>query len=308
MEAANPRNREVPVEEAQRKAGVLIEALPYMQSFRHKTVVVKLGGKAMTDPATTARVLTDIVFLEQVGVRPILVHGGGVFISDEMRRRSVEPRFVSGLRVTDEATIEIAEEVVHNVNEKLVATINDGGGRAVGLCDPKSYAVMARKHPPVRVEDGTEVDLGFVGEVASIDADAIQRLCEGNVVPVIPPLARGPDGQSLNVNADVVASRVAGALSAEKLVFLSDIKGVWTQKGEPASVASSLSESQIRELISAGIISGGMLPKVRASLETLHAGVRKIHIIDGRIPHSLLLEIFTDKGIGTEIVHEENAG
>ncbi len=304
METGSSRNREVPVEEAQRKAGVLIEALPYMQSFRHKTVVVKLGGKAMTDPSTTCRVLTDIVFLEQVGVRPVLVHGGGVFISDEMRRREVEPRFASGLRVTDEVTIGIAEEVIHGVNERLVATINDEGGRAMGLCDRKSYAVVARKHAPVRAEDGTEVDLGFVGEVVSIDTDMIGRLCEGNVVPVIPPLARDADGSVLNVNADVVASRVAGALGAEKLVFLSDIEGVWTEKDQPSSVASTLSESQIGELMSGGVISGGMLPKIRASLETLRAGVRKVHIVDGRIPHSLLLEIFTDKGIGTQIVHE----
>jgi len=308
MEAASSASREVPVEEAQRKAAVLIEALPYMQSFRRKTVVVKLGGKAMADPATTARVLTDVVFLEQVGVRPVLVHGGGVFISDEMRRRKLEPRFASGLRVTDEVAIEVAEEVIHKVNEKLVGTINDRGGRALGLCDPKSYAIIARKHPPVRAEDGTEVDLGFVGEVISVDADAIQRLCDGNVVPVIPPLARGPEEQALNVNADVVASQVASALGAEKLVFLSDIEGVWTERGKPSSVASSLSESEIRELISTGVINEGMLPKIEASLKTLHAGVRKVHIIDGRIPHSLLLEIFTEKGIGTEIVPEADSG
>jgi len=296
------RERDVPVEEAQRKAGVLIEALPYMQSFRNKAVVVKLGGRAMTDPDATRSVLTDIVFLEQAGVRPVLVHGGGVFISEEMRRRGIEPRFVSGLRVTDEATVDIAEEVIHGVNGRLVSTINELGGRAMGLCRPEPYVVEARKCPAVRAEDGEDVDLGFVGDVVSVDGERVEDMCQNDVVPVIPPLARGLQEECLNVNADFVALKMAEALRAEKLVFLSDIPGVWTRKDDPASVASTLSESEIRELIAKGVIGGGMLPKIKSSLDTLRAGVRKVHIIDGRIPHSLLLEIFTDTGIGTEIV------
>ncbi len=297
-----PHQRDVSLEEAQRKAGVLIEALPYMQSFRDRTVVVKLGGKAMTDPAITRSVLTDIVFLEQAGVKPILVHGGGIFISDEMRRRGIEPCFVSGLRVTDEKTVLIAEEVVRAVNARLVGEIIELGGRAMGLCPPDSYVIQARKCSPVRAQDGAEVDLGYVGDVVSVDGRRIEELCVSDFVPVIPPLARGLHEGCLNVNADFVALKMAEALRAEKLVFLSDIPGVWTRQGDPTSVASTLSESEIRELIANGVISEGMLPKLKSSLDTLRAGVKKVHIIDGRIPHSLLLEIFTDKGIGTEIV------
>jgi len=251
------------MEEAIRKAAALIEAMPYIRAFRDKIFVIKFGGAAMEDSAALACVLDDVVFLETVGIRPILVHGGGPAISREMKRRRIEPRFVHGHRVTDEATMGIVRDVLANrINADICRTLERMSGRAVPFVDPSRGALRAR----------------------------------------LAPLARGPDGETLNVNADMVAASVASGLRAEKVVFLSDMHGILTDPDDPASFASTLTAARIAELIRTGIIAGGMLPKVEACRTAIGAGVRKAHIIDGRIRHSLLLEIFTDEGVGTQIV------
>jgi len=294
------------MEEAIRKAAALIEAMPYIRAFRDKIFVIKFGGAAMEDSAALACVLDDVVFLETVGIRPILVHGGGPAISREMKRRRIEPRFVHGHRVTDEATMGIVRDVLANrINADICRTLERMSGRAVPFVDPSRGALRARRRT-VRTDlpDGgvEEVDLGLVGDMEGIDEQMFRAAVESRRVPVVAPLARGPDGETLNVKADMVAAAVASGLRAEKVVFLSDMHGILTDPDDPASFASTLTAARIAELIRTGIIAGGMLPKVEACRTAIGAGVRKAHIIDGRIRHSLLLEIFTDEGVGTQIV------
>jgi len=294
------------VEEAIRKASVLIEALPYVQAFRDKVVVVKFGGSAMESDAAMTSVLQDVVFMELAGMHPILVHGGGPFITKEMARRGKQPRFVEGHRVTDEETLEIATDVlVNQVNAAIVKRANELGGRAVSSWYACNGLIQAQKQfmeLPDASGGKRQIDIGFVGKVTAVNGPALMGLCWANRVPVVPPIGTGANGENYNVQADTVAAAIAMELKAEKLVFLSNTHGIMTNPPDEASFASTLNAEQVNDLIKRKVITEGMLPKARACLASISAGVGKAHIIDGRIPHSLLLEIFTDKGIGTQIV------
>ena len=289
------------MKDAIEKAGILIEALGYIQSFRNRVVVIKLGGSAMEGAELTA-LLTDVVFMEAVGMRPVLVHGGGPVITKVMKEKGKEPVFVSGRRVTDAETLEIVKDVlVREINRSIVQEIRTLGARAEGIHPDSSSSIMARQ---LVMQDakGNAYDLGLVGEVSRVRTEVIRDFCEARVVPVISPLGLADDGQVYNINADSVASEVTVALGAEKIVYLSDTHGIYTQPDDETSLASHLSEREIDALVKKGVINKGMLPKVEGCLKAVKAGVGKAHIIDGRIQHSLLLEIFTTRGIGTEIV------
>ena len=284
------------MESLRQRAAVLIEALPYLRAFRGHTVVIKYGGAAMLDAALRTEVLKDIVLLEHVGVRPLVVHGGGPDISEMMRRLGKEPKFVDGLRVSDSETVEIAQMVlVGKTNPGLVSAIQQEGGRAIGLNGRDGGMVVARK---VR----GPVDLGQVGEVTEVQADFLRGLCGEGVVPVVAPIASDETGATLNINADHLAGRLAGALAASKLVVLTDVRGVLAKREDESSLISELSVARAKEMIAAGEIDSGMIPKVEACLDALSSGVQRCHIIDGRLPHALLMELFTDYGIGTMVV------
>jgi len=282
------------------KAEVLIEALPYLRRFKGKVVVVKYGGSAMTSP-TEEGLLLDLIFLETVGVRPVLVHGGGHAISRRMEEEGLEAKFVQGLRVTDERTMKIVEETLFGeVNKGLVEGIKKLGGRAEGLSGKEHKILHVRRHK-VKVQD-YELDIGFVGDVRKVEPEPILRLCGRGVIPVVAPIGLGEDGRAYNVNADTAAGEIAVALGAEKLAFLTDVEGILRDPDDPGSLISTLPVGDVEELIGRGTIKGGMIPKVRACAEAVRRGVPKAHIVDGRVPHALLLEMFTDKGVGTEIV------
>jgi len=291
------------MEEAIRKASVLIEALPYLRAYRERRILIKLGGAAMVEPDMLDSFLQDLVFLQVAGSAPIIVHGGGPAISKAMAQRGLEPKFVKGRRVTDGDTLEIVKEVLLRTNEELVRGIQEHGGEAEGLHVDNHGPLLGER---LRLEDadGELIDLGLVGQVTRVRNVLIEGVCNAGVIPVLAPLAReeGSD-RVLNVNADTVAGRVAASVVPEKLVFMSDTHGVRTDPDDSQSFASTLTEEQIQHLVAAAVIGRGMLPKVQACIEALDAGVPKAHIIDGRIPHSLLLEIFTDQGIGTQILH-----
>lgn len=283
------------------RAHVLSEALPYIQRFRGQTFVIKFGGSAMENPELVDSLLRDVVFLEAVGINPVLVHGGGKAINEAMKEAGLQPRFVGGLRVTDDAAISLVQRVLDNdINKGIVATINRYGGRAVGL--PGKSLLLGRKQPPVAGPDGAPVDLGRVGEVIAVHADKIIPLIEKEEVPVISPVAVDDDGHPLNINADLAASAIAVALKANKLIYLSDVLGILEDPSDPGTLIPSVNSKLSKSLTEQGVIGGGMLPKVKSAFEALIAGVGKIHLIDGRISHALLLEIFSDLGIGTEIV------
>jgi acetylglutamate kinase len=278
----------------------LIEALPYIQKYRGQTFVIKYGGSAMEDEAVVAGMLRDVVFLEAVGINPVLIHGGGKAITARMKEAGIAARFVNGLRVTDAASIGIVEEVLDSViNPAIVAQLNACGGRAVGI--PGKRVLRASKLPPQR-EEGQEVDLGFVGEVLDVRLAEVERAIESEALPVISPLAMDESGARLNINADIAAGTIAGGLRAAKMIYLSDVPGLMRDPKDVSTLISSASRAQIAELVEEGVIAGGMLPKVDSALNALQKGVRKVHFIDGRTPHALLLEVFTDAGIGTEIV------
>ena len=290
------------LDEAKEKAAVLIEALPYLQEFRDHTVVVKFGGAAMDSDEALANVLFSVVFLSQVGVRTVVVHGGGPFITRAMQAAGKEPAFVRGQRVTDAETLEIVEQaLVDQVNPRLVDRILELKGQAVGLHTRHGQPLLGEKLMG-RAEDGSPVDLGWVGRVFAVDTDAIDRVLDDGVVPVLAPLAVTLDGQKLNCNADGVAWKVAADLHAEKLVLLSDVPGILRDPRDESTLLSHVTAAEVERLEAEGVISGGMLPKVDACVRAVQAGVHKAHMIDGRVPHSLLLEIFTDEGVGTEIV------
>jgi acetylglutamate kinase len=275
---------------------ILSEALPYIQQFRGRTVVVKYGGAAMKDSLLKAKVIRDIVFMATVGIRPIVVHGGGPEINTWLAKLNIEPQFKDGLRVTDADTMEVVEMVlVGRVNKELVSLINQAGGRAVGLCGRDGNLITAKPRP-------TEEGVGFVGEVASIRADLVSSLVEANYIPVISSVAGDSTGQAYNINADTVAGELAAALSAEKLILLTDTPGIMRDFKNPSSLINKLSIHEARDLIASGVVSGGMIPKVTCCVRSLAQGVRAAHILDGRLPHSLLLEIFSDAGIGTMMV------
>jgi len=292
------------VEEVTAKASALIEALSYIQRFHDKTVVVKVGGSFLEDAAAKQSVMTDIVFMRTVGIHPILVHGGGPAISKAMKEARLEPTWVNGLRYTDAATLRIAQDVlIHEINRDLVESIRAVGAQAEPI-HPLSRPVLRAARKAGKDAAGADVDLGFVGEVTEVDTWILSRLTQEDVIPVVAPLGIGPDGQVYNVNADTAAWRVAVALGAEKLVNMSDTHGIRTEPDDPSSMASTLTRREIEKLIADGKITGGMIPKVECCLSAVAGGVKKAHIIDGRIKHSLLLEIYTDSGVGTQVVEQ----
>jgi acetylglutamate kinase len=283
------------------KADVLIEALPYIQSFRGETIVVKFGGSAMEDRRHFESVLTDVTFMECVGMLPVVVHGGGKAISRAMAEAGLTPRFVKGLRVTDEAAIRVVEDVLKNrVNADIVATLRKQGARAQCVDGDSLFHVF--KRTATDAATGELLDWGFVGDIQSVAIEPITACLRDNTIPVVTPLGRGPDGVLYNLNADDAAAALAKALKARKLAFLSDVPGLLRDRSDESSLLSTLRVKDVEDLIRTGVIDGGMLPKARSCVEALEAGVKKIHIIDGRLTHSLLLEIFTDKGVGTEII------
>lgn len=289
------------MQEAIAKADTLIEALGWIRRFRDKVTVIKLGGSFMDDADALQHVLLDIVFMESVGMRPVVVHGGGPAINRAMAEAGIESRFVQGRRYTDDATLAIVERVLAGeTNEHIAAEIEKLEGRAMNL-NFKTTNVLFGERLQLDGEDGP-IDLGHVGRVTRVDRLTIDNLCYAGQVPVIPSMCIDAAGNKLNVNADTAATAVAQALGAEKLVFMSDVNGVRRDKDDPATLIHSLTAHEARELISTGAIDQGMIPKVEACLETLDKGVRKIHIIDGRIRHSLLLEIYTTTGVGTQLV------
>ena len=297
------------MEEAIRKADVLIEALPYIQRFAGKPVVIKFGGNAMENEAVLNDVLEDVVFLVAAGMHAIVVHGGGPQISEAMKQTGLTPTFVKGHRITDARTLEVVVRVLSGqINADIRRRIKSFGGRALSTFrDGHSPMRAQKKLMSVTANDGSteQLDLGLVGEVVSVEVDEMLAAASGGFVLVAPPIGQDDSGQLYNVNGDTAAAAVAAAVKAEKIVFLSNVHGVMSDSSDPDSLLSTASAGEIESLIARGVISGGMLPKVEACLRALGGGVRKAHIIDGRLPHSLLLEIFTDKGIGTQILADE---
>lgn len=296
------------MEHAIRKAETLIEALGYIRQFRDRLTVIKLGGSAMEDREALTATLQDVIFMETVGLRPILVHGGGKPIDRAMAQAGLTPRKVRGLRYTDEQTLEIVVRVLlKEINADIVRQVKRLGGRAVGLHTDSLQALHGRR-TLLTVEGGEQIDLGLVGEVTWVDRGLIEDICRACVVPVIPSLVWDDEAERwLNVNADNAAAAVAAQVGADKLVLLTDTPGILRDRRDESSVLSSLDAAECEHLIRAGVIDSGMIPKVQACLDSLRAGVKKTHIIDGRLRHSLLLEIFTDKGVGTEITLSKQA-
>jgi acetylglutamate kinase len=288
------------------KAGVLIEALPYIRKFAGKTFVIKYGGHAMVSEELKNSVTQDIVLLKFIGINPIVVHGGGGEITALMEKLGKKAFFAGGLRVTDKETMEVVEMVlIGKINQGIVSLLNKHGGRAVGLSGKDSNLLMARKRPPVQVfVEGKEqsIDLGCVGDVVTVSPEVINTLSSNGYIPVISSVGVSPEGEGLNINADHVAGELAAALGAEKLIILTDVEGILEKPEDPGSLISSLHRQKVREMIISGKISSGMIPKVEACVRALNNNVSRTHIIDGRISHSMLLEIFTDKGIGTMVV------
>jgi len=283
-----------PIEKLGEKAEILIEALPYIRAFYGKTIVIKYGGSAMIEEGLKRQFAEDVVLMKFVGMHPIIIHGGGPQISGMMKRLGKKPEFIKGVRVTDPETMAIVEMVLGgSVNKEIVTMINQMGGRGVGLTGKDGGLIRAK------ALSGQEEKMGHVGEVASIDPAILRTLDEGRFIPVISPVAADASGKSYNINADLVAGALASALSAEKLLVLTDVKGILDADKQ---LLPSLSRSDVQGLIQEGVIGGGMLPKIESALSTVESGVRKAHIIDGRVPHALLLEIFTDQGVGTEII------
>jgi len=284
------------------KASALVEALSYIQRFHNKVVVVKVGGSIMDDDKRLADLLTDIVFMNYVGMQPVLVHGGGKAINQAMETAGLQPQMVQGRRYTDERTLAIAEHVLCNqINKFIVNFIQAQGCEAMGLHSLSSNVLFAEK-TYLQGADGRRIDLGMVGEVTSVNARLLQLLVQADSIPCIATIARDPAGNRLNVNADTAAGAVAAAMKAEKLVIVSDTHGIRSNPNDPESRISHVNISQIDQMVKDGVITSGMLPKVESCITALKGGVNKTHIIDGRIPHSLMLEIYTEAGIGTEIV------
>ncbi len=296
------------MEDAIHKADVLIEALGWIRRFRDKVTVIKLGGSVLEDDNALRHLLVDIVFMETVGMRPVVVHGGGLAISRAMDQAGIGPRFVQGRRVTDAATLAIVEQVLaYQTNEAIAERIEQFGGRAMSL-NFRTTNVLFGERLQLQADNGQPIDMGYVGDVTRVDRDVIENLCYAGQVPVIPSMCLSPSTQEkLNVNADTAATAVAQALGAEKLVFLSDVNGVRRDQNDPHTLIHSLTASEARQLIASGQIESGMIPKVQAALDSLQRGVGKVHIIDGRLRHSLLLEIYTNVGVGTELVKDKHS-
>lgn len=284
------------------KAEILIQALPYLREFAGKTIVVKYGGNAMIDENLKHAVMTDVVLMRYVGINPILVHGGGPEVSDAMRRMGKEPAFVGGLRVTDAETMEIVEMVLAGkTNKNIVAHLNQQGGRAVGLSGKDANLLIAAR-------DTRRGDLGLVGRIVQVNPEIIHTLTDGGYIPVISSVAIGGDGQSYNVNADTVAGELAGALGATKLILMTDVEGLRRDPADPQSLVSEVTPDDAQAMLDSGAADKGMIPKLEACLVALDAGVERAHIIDGRRPHALLIEVFTDAGIGTMICRDQPCG
>ena len=284
---------------AEIKARVLAEALPYIQRFFDKTIVIKYGGNAMTDPALQESFARDVVLLKLVGMNPVVVHGGGPQINEMLKRVGKQGEFVQGMRVTDDETMDMVEMVLGKVNKDIVNLINRYGGKAVGLTGQDSSFIRAEKLLlESAAEPGKMLDIGQVGDISKIDPAIISFLDSGDFIPVIAPIGVGPDGETLNINADVVSGKLAEVLRAEKLVLLTNTPGVLDKNGR---LLTGLTPKQIDELVADGTLSGGMLPKIASALDAARGGVRSVHIIDGRVEHALLLEILTDEGVGTLI-------
>lgn len=291
------------MDEAIRKARVLIEALGWIRQFRDRHVVIKLGGSALENPESVRSFLTDVLFLETVGMKPVIIHGGGKEISQGMADAGIEPRWEQGRRYTDEATLEIATKVLAgDICGRLVDEIRDLGGDAVGLSFFSGKNLLIGQRIKLTGDDGQKLDLGFVGEVTDINREFLDAASSAGQIPVIPCVAVDRTGQRLNVNGDTAAAAVARLLKAEKLVFVSDVPGILRDRDDPGSLISHITVAGCRGLIADGTVAAGMVPKVEAALEALEAGVGKLHIVDGRMQHSVLLEIYSDKGVGTEIV------
>lgn len=293
------------MEQSIKKADILIEALPYIQSFHHKVVVIKFGGSAMTQAGCIDEALKDLVFMEAVKMKPVLIHGGGSRISQAMKTAGLAPRFEAGLRVTDQHGIRIVRKVIKEINAELVESVRRLGAEAEGVVEAQKLVIEARKHQPHLPGEDQPLDLGYVGEIVSVRPGYLFQMLADEVVPVVAPLGRDKKNKVYNINGDMMAAEVAIALQAEKLVFLTDVRGIMRKAegdGSP-QLFSSLHRQDIDNLLREGVIEGGMIPKVKAGLKALASGVKKIHIIDGRVKHSLLLEIFTNQGVGTEIIN-----
>ena len=280
------------------KAEVLIEALPYIQRFNRRIFVVKYGGSAMVDEELKEQVIKDVTLLKLVGFKPIIVHGGGKEISRWVGKVGMEPEFVNGLRVTDEDTMELAEMVLGRVNKSLVQLVESLGVRAIGISGKDGRLLSVNK----KYADGA--DIGFVGDIKKVNAEVLYDLIEKDFLPVICPVGLDDDYNTYNINADDAACAIAKAMRAEKLAFLTDIEGVYREPKDPSTLISELRVSEARKLMNEGVIGGGMLPKLNSCIDAIEHGVSRVHILDGRIPHCLLLEIFTNKGIGTAILNE----
>ncbi|PWM75531.1 MAG: acetylglutamate kinase [Lentisphaerae bacterium] len=288
-----------------KKANVLVEALPYIQKFRNSVMVIKFGGSSMEDPELVRSTMRDVVLLEATGIKPVVVHGGGKAISAELRKQDIPVRFVNGLRFTCDRTIRVVDDVLHNqVNRELVELANAAGGNAVGVSGKQ--VLKAQRTQSVDPVTGEAQDIGFVGEIVGVNGAKILEEVEAGRIPIVTPLGLGLDGQVYNINADVAACKVAEAIHARKLVFLSDVPGILSDRENEASVIPTICTDEIDGLIHDGIISGGMLPKIKSCVEALNSGINKVQLIDGRVMHTLLLEIFTDGGVGTQIVRPDS--
>ena len=288
--------------EAGNFARILTESLPYIQRFTGKTFVIKFGGNAMTDPELHESFARDVVLMKLVGMNPVIVHGGGPQIGQLLERLNIETEFVDGMRVTDERTMNVVEMVLGaTVNKEIVDSIHRNGGRAIGMTGKDGQLIQARKLSGEWGANG-QPDIGQVGEVSSIDTDLLSVLRESDYIPVIAPVAGGPDGQTYNINADLVAGKLAEVLQAEKLILLTNVSGLLDAEGK---TPNGLSTEQVQELITSGVIHSGMLPKIQCALSAVHNGVSSAHIIDGRVSHAALLEIFSDEGIGTLISNQK---
>lgn len=282
------------------KANILMEALPYIQKLSGKTIVIKYGGNAMTDSRITKTILQDITLLKYVGVNPVVVHGGGPEINKMLAKLEIKSSFHNGLRITDAATMEIVQMVLTGkINKDIVSSINALGGKAIGLSGKDAGLIRVEKKPPTA--DG--VDLGFVGSVTGINTRLLEKLVEDEYIPVIAPVGADDNGDSYNINADTVAGEIAARLHAEKLIFLTDTDGIYENYEDKSTLMSVISIKQINQMIQSGAIEGGMIPKVKGCIKGIESGVHRTHILNGTLPHPLILEIFTDKGIGT-MVHE----
>ncbi len=283
------------MKEAIRKSEVLIEALPYIRKFFEKTIVIKYGGAAVEENGIEKGILEDIIFMNYAGMRPIIVHGGGPYISKMMKKAGIEPKFIQGRRVTDNQAIQIIDSALRTINRKIVNTLKTMGTKAASMSGKENGMIRVKK-----LKLGH--DLGFVGEVTSVDTTVVKRLIKDNIIPVIYPLGIGRDGATYNVNADDVASSLAMALKAEKFVLLTNVNGIMKDKDDPKTLYNTIKASEVERLIDKNVINAGMIPKARACINATKGGVGKAHILNAGIPHALLLEIFTDKGIGTEII------